>query len=66
MVRSSAVRRWKYLVLGAADEESGQALAKRLEEEAPEGSKVTLETSSKVVYEDRPPNPFAIFGGLGG
>lgn len=61
-----AVRRWKYLVLGAADEESGKALAQRLEEEAPEGSTVTLEASAKVVYEDRPPNPFAIFGGLGG
>lgn len=61
-----AVRRWKYLVLGAADEESGAALARRLEEEAPAGSAVTLEASAKVAYEDRPSNPFAIFGGLGG
>jgi hypothetical protein len=61
-----AVRRWKYLVLGAADEESGRELAKRLEEEAPAGSTVTLEANERVVYEDRPPNPFAIFGGLGG
>jgi transposase-like protein len=61
-----AVRRWKYLVLGAADEESGRELAQRLEEEAPAGSTVTLETNERVVYEDRPSNPFAIFGGLGG
>jgi hypothetical protein len=61
-----AVRRWKYLVLGAADEESGAELAKRLKEEAPAGSTVTLETNARVVYEDRPSNPFAIFGGLGG
>ena len=60
------MRRWKYLVLGATDEESGRELAKRLEEEAPAGSVVTLETNEKVVYEDRPSNPFAIFGGLGG
>ncbi len=61
-----AVRRWKYLVLGAADKESGRELAKRLEGEAPAGSTVTLEANERVLYEERPSNPFAIFGGLGG
>jgi hypothetical protein len=61
-----AVRRWKYLVLGATDEDSGRELAKRLEEEAPAGSTVTLEANERAIYEDRPSNPFAIFGGLGG
>lgn len=61
-----AVRRWKYLVLGAADEESGRELAQRLQKEAPEGSTVTLEANERAAYEDRPSNPFAIFGGLGG
>jgi len=61
-----AVRRWKYLVLGAADEESGRELAERLQEEAPAGSTVTFEANERLLYEERPSNPFAIFGGLGG
>jgi hypothetical protein len=61
-----AVRRWKYLVVGAADEDSARALAARLEGEAPAGSKVTVEGSGQVAYAERPANPFAVFGGLGG
>lgn len=61
-----AVRRWKYLVVGATDEDSAKELAERLRKEAPEGSEVTAEGSGQVAYAERPPNPFAIFGGLGG
>lgn len=62
----TAVGRWKYLVVGAADEDTARELATRLEAEAPAGSTVTVEGSGKVVYDEQPPNPFAIFGGLGG
>lgn len=61
-----SVRRWKYLIVGAADEDTARRLATQLEEEAPAGSTVTVEGSAEAVYEERPPNPFAIFGGLGG
>ncbi|MGE5406997.1 MAG: hypothetical protein ACM3NV_00130 [Syntrophothermus sp.] len=61
-----SVRRWKYLVVGAADEDTARALASRLEGEAPSGSAVTVEGNARAVYDERPPNPFAIFGGLGG
>jgi hypothetical protein len=61
-----AVRRWKYLVVGAADEDSARELAKRLEAEAPAGSKVVVEGSGQIAYAERPANPFAVFGGLGG
>ncbi len=61
-----AVRRWRYLVVGAADEDSARKLAERLEGEAPGGSEVTVEGSGKVAYAERPANPFAVFGGLGG
>ncbi len=61
-----SVRRWKYLVVGAADEDTARALASRLEAEAPSGSEVTVEGNARAVYDERPPNPFAIFGGLGG
>jgi hypothetical protein len=61
-----AVRRWKYLVVGATDEDAARALATRLEGEAPAGSKVTVEGSGQVAWAERPANPFAVFGGLGG
>jgi hypothetical protein len=61
-----AVRRWKYLVVGAADEDAARALAERLRTEAPGGSEVTVEGSGQVAWAERPPNPFAVFGGLGG
>lgn len=60
------VRRWKYLVVGAADEDAAKALAARLREEVPAGGEVQVEGSGRVAWEERPPNPFAIFGGLGG
>jgi hypothetical protein len=61
-----AVRRWKYLVVGATDEDAAKDLATRLEGEAPAGSRVTVEGSGAVAYAERPANPFAVFGGLGG
>jgi hypothetical protein len=61
-----ALRRWKYLVVGATDEDSARELAKRLEAEAPAGSKVVVEGSGQIAYAERPANPFAVFGGLGG
>lgn len=60
------VRRWKYLVVGAADEDAAKALAERLRAEAPAGSEIEVEGSGRIAWEERPPNPFAIFGGLGG
>jgi hypothetical protein len=61
------VRRWKYLLVGAADEDSANALAERLRGEAPKGSTVTAEASLRQTYDDEPSRgSFAIFGGLGG
>lgn len=60
------VRRWKYLVIGASDEDAAKDLAARLREEVPAGGEVLVEGSGRVAWEERPPNPFAIFGGLGG
>ena len=61
------VRRWKYLLVGADDEDSANALAERLRAEVPEGSTVTAEASLRQTYDDEPTRgSFAIFGGLGG
>jgi hypothetical protein len=52
------VRRWRYLLVGAASREEAEALAKRLHGHA--------EPSGEFVWEVLPQNPFAVFGGLGG
>ncbi|HLX19748.1 MAG TPA: SPOR domain-containing protein [Gaiellaceae bacterium] len=52
------IRRFHYLIVGASSKEEAEALAKRLH-----GS---VELGGEVVWEETPPNPFAIFGGLGG
>jgi hypothetical protein len=60
------VRRWRYLLIGASDEESAAVLAERISSEVPAGCKVTAEASLAAINEELPPNPFAVFGGLGG
>lgn len=52
------VRRWRYLIVGAASEDEARKLARRLHGEA--------EPGGEVVWEVAPQNPFALFGGLGG
>jgi hypothetical protein len=61
-----AVHRGKYLLVGVGDEDTAKALAERLQGEAPLQSKIQVEGTWKAAYAERPPNPFAIFGGLGG
>ena len=52
------IRRWRYLIVGAASEEEARALARRVHGE--------VEPGGEVVWEVAPQNPFALFGGLGG
>lgn len=61
-----AVHRWRYLLVGATDEDSAKALAERIRNEAPSGSRVKVEGTWAAAYAERPPNPFAVLGGLGG
>jgi hypothetical protein len=60
------VHRWRYLLVGATDEDSTKALAERIKNEAPAGSRVEVEGTWAAVYGERPRNPFAVLGGLGG
>lgn len=59
------VRRWKYLLVGAGDEDDAKALATRLQAEAPAGATVHVEPGSGVAWQFMPANPFAVLGGLG-
>jgi hypothetical protein len=54
----NVVRRWTYVIVGAASREDADVLAQQLHGE--------VEPGGEVVYEAMPRNPFAIFGGLGG
>jgi len=59
------VRRHRYLLAGAANEDEANALADRLRSEVP-GAHIEVEPGGGIVWEVMPQNPFAIFGGLGG
>jgi hypothetical protein len=53
------VRRWRYVLAGAASREEADALAQRVQGE--------VEPGGELVWEVTPRNPFALFlGGLGG
>jgi hypothetical protein len=60
------VRRWRYIVVGAADEDSAKSLAERLKVQAPPDAETTVELTRTALDETLPPNPFRFFGGLGG
>lgn len=51
------LRRFHYLIVGAASKEDADALARRLHG--------TVEPGGDVVWETSPQNPFAVFGGMG-
>ncbi len=60
------VHRASYVLVGASDEDSASALAERLRADAPPGSTVTTEGTVGAVLARVGPNPFAVFGGMGG
>jgi hypothetical protein len=60
-----AVHRFRYLLVGAPDEDTAEAMAERIRGEAPPGSKVTVEGTWAAVLKEMPRNPYAVFGGLG-
>ena len=60
------VRRWHYMVVGAADEDAAKELAERIRAEAPDDAEVKAEYSLREIYDEQPPNPFFFLGGLAG
>jgi hypothetical protein len=61
-----SLRRWRYVLVGAPDEDAATALAQRISSEAPGGAVVSTEGTGRAANELVPGNPFALFGGLGG
>jgi len=60
------VHRFRYVLVGALDEDMATELAERLRGEVPAGSTVSAEGTWKAMLAERPRNPFAVLGGLGG
>ncbi|HEX5592200.1 MAG TPA: hypothetical protein VFX35_02495 [Solirubrobacterales bacterium] len=58
------VQRWKYVLIGAIDEEHAKELAEHIRNEAPVGSEVAAEGTWAAAYAERPRNPFSFLGGL--
>jgi hypothetical protein len=58
----SVVRRWKFLLVGANDQDDAEELGRRLDGRG----KVHVEPSTGVAWQLMPRNPFAVFGGIGG
>lgn len=59
------VRRWKFVLVGAIDEEHAKELAERLRVEAPPGSRTVAQGSWAAAYGEVH-RPFAFLGGLAG
>lgn len=60
------VRRWKYVLVGAEDEDSAKALGERLSTEVPEAQLIRTEGSGDVAWENYPWRPFTVIRGLAG
>jgi hypothetical protein len=56
------VHRWRYVLVGALDQESAEALADRIRQEVPAASSVTVEGTLRAISDDVPRNPFAVLG----
>jgi hypothetical protein len=59
----SHVRRWRFLLVGAADEDAARQWADRIRSESPADAKVSVEGTFASAEEH---NPFAAFTGVGG
>jgi hypothetical protein len=59
------LHRWSYLLIGATDQDSAEALAERLRAEAPADTTVTVERNQRAIYDELPRSPFTVLGGLG-
>jgi hypothetical protein len=59
-----SVHRWKYVLLGTADEDSANELAERVRAQVPPGSSVVVEGTWREAYAERSHSPFTFLGGL--
>lgn len=62
----SVVRHWRYLLIGADNEDQAREIAEKLRGELPSGAELKVEASGALVWRSVKPSPFAVLGGLSG
>ena len=60
----TVVRHWKYLLIGADNEDQAHEIAEKIRAELPAGAELKVEASGTLVWRAVKPSPFAVLGGL--
>jgi hypothetical protein len=60
------VRHWRYLLIGADNEDQAREIAETIRGELPAGAELKVEASGALVWQAVKPSPFAVLGGLAG
>jgi hypothetical protein len=60
----SIVRHWKYLLIGADNEDQAREIAEQLRGQLPDGAELKVEPSGALVWQSMKVSPFAVLGGL--
>jgi hypothetical protein len=61
----AVVRHWRYLLIGADNEDQAHEIAEAVRSELPPGAELKVEPSGALVWQTVKPSPFAVLGGLG-
>jgi hypothetical protein len=61
----SVVRHWRYLLIGADNEDQAREIAEQVRDQLPAGAELKIEPSGALVWQAVKPSPFAVLGGLG-
>jgi hypothetical protein len=61
----AVVRHWRYLLIGADNEDQAREIAEAVGDELPAGAELKVEPSGALVWQTVKPSPFAVLGGLG-
>jgi hypothetical protein len=62
----SVVRHWRYLLIGADNEDQAREIAEQIRGQLPEGAELKVEPSGALVWQAVRVSPFAVLGGLSG
>jgi hypothetical protein len=62
----SVVRHWRYLLIGADNEDQAREIAEQVRGQLPSGAELKVEPSGALVWQAMKPSPFAVLGGLSG
>jgi hypothetical protein len=61
----SVVRHWRYLLIGADNDDQANEIAEAVRDALPPGAELKVEPSGALVWQAVKPSPFAVLGGLG-